>query len=348
MFCIAVFGLAASLPVIDSIRIEARWGGLGQPSATTYTIVRRGDHFRRRFAAVPQDAVDRFVAAITAPPLAKKEALRSLATPEWLLGRASEPHHDAAVPVCSPEAKRLLQQHLANPEEALKALNRYFAARWTDDNPFMSVDVTFHDRKTIHLESRAQPALMLPWKVGNVETWNPEISRAIAGLLPEGAEPRLTDRRLATAYVEEVVQNMRDKIDDIEERCVHRNFLAAVEKQFAVVRVYHGSPGSFTAYVRRTDFPANLVLTLVIRDDERPDAQAKLERTVQRTKRYVDVVRGYIAKYPKKYFAIWCVDGVSVEANERAVSLSEYDPASGIVSNPRIILPNGSVIEDRP
>jgi hypothetical protein len=138
---------------------------------------------------------------------------------------------------------------------------------------------------------------MLPWKVGNVETWNPEISSAIVGLLPDGAEPRLTDGRLASAYVEEVARILRDKIDDIEERCVHRSFLAAVEKQFAIVRIYHGSPGWFTAYVRRADFPENLVLTLVIRDDDKPGAQSKLDRTVQRTKDYVDVVRAYVGKH---------------------------------------------------
>ena len=30
MFCIAALAFAASLPVIDCIRIEARWGGLGR------------------------------------------------------------------------------------------------------------------------------------------------------------------------------------------------------------------------------------------------------------------------------------------------------------------------------
>jgi hypothetical protein len=348
MFCLAALAVAASLPVIDSIRIESRWGGLGKPSATTYTIVRRGDHYKRRFTTVSSDVVDRFAAAITAAPVERKAAMRGLATREWLMARAREPHDDVFVPVCSPEAKRLLEQQLADPEKAQKTLDRYFSVRWTDDYPFISIDVTFHDRRTIHLESNAQPALMLPWKAANTETWNPEIPRAIAGLLPHGAETRLTDRNLAMAYVNEVAQEMRDPIDDLEERCVHRNFLAAVERAFAIVRIYHGSPGSFTAYVRRAGFPANLVLTLVIRDDDKPDAQTKLERTVQRTSGYVDLVRGYIGTHPEKHFAIWCADGVSVEGSDGAVSLSEYDPASGIVSHPRIILPDGSVRENVP
>jgi len=339
---------AASLPVIDSIRIESRWGGFGMPSATTYRIVRRGDRYKRWFTVVPHDAVDRFVAAITAPPVSKSDAMSGLATADWLTARATEPHADIVVPVCSPDAKRLLQQHLVNPEEAVKALDRYFAVHWTDDNPSVSTDVRFHDGKTIHLESHAQPALMLPWKAGNVETWNPEIPRAIVALLPDGAEPRLTDRRLSSAYVQQVAEQMREKIDDIEERCVHRNFLTAVEKEFEIVRVYHGSPRAFTAHVRRADFPANLVLTLAIEDDDKPEAQAKLARTVQRTKEYVDVVRDYVGKHPQEQFAIWCADGVSVEGNDRAVRLSEYYPWSGTVSHPRVILPNGTVTDAHP
>jgi hypothetical protein len=288
------------------------------------------------------------MAAITTTTVERKTALRGLATREWLVARASEPHDDVYGPVCSTEAKRLLEQHLANPEEALKALDRYYSSRWTDDYPFISIDVTLHGRQTIHLESHAQPALMLPWKVGSAETWNAEVPRAIVGLLPNGAEPRLTDRNLATAYEEEVAQDMRVPLDDLEERCVHRNFLAAVEKEFEIVRIYHGWPGWFTAYVRRTDFPANLVLTLVIRDDDKPDALAKLERTVQRTSGYVNLVHDYIGKHPEKHFAIWCADGVSVGGSDRAVRLSEYDPASGIVSHPRIILPDGKVTEDEP
>jgi hypothetical protein len=180
-----------------------------------------------------------------------------------------------------------------------------------------------------------------------METWNPDISRALVDVLPAGAEPRLTERRLATAYVDTVVRIKQQELDDLEERCVHRRFLEAVEKQFEVVRVSHGSPGWFTAYVRRADFPANLVLTLVIRDDGKADAQEKLDRTVQRSWMYVDLARSYVSKYPKRMFAIWCADGVSVEGNDRAIRLSDYDAASGIVSDPRLILPNGSVIQDQ-
>lgn len=106
--------------------------------------------------------------------------------------------------------------------------------------------------------------------------------------------------------------------------------------------MYRGSPGWFTAYVRRADFPANVVLTLVIRDVDKPDARAKLERTVQRTTDYLNIARAYVAERPAKRFAIWSADGVSVNGNDHAVRLAEYDPTSGITSHPLLVYPDGS------
>ena len=221
MFGIAALALAASLPVIDSIRIGSNWFGLGKSRAETYEIVRHGNHYERTATRIPQVAVDRFAAAIIAAPVERKTALRGLATREWLRARASEPHGDF-ISFCSPEAKRLFEEYFVDREKAVTALDRYFSGGRLDDYPFISIDVTFGNRQPMHLESHAQPALMLPWKVGNSETWNPEIPRAIAGLLPAGAEPRLSDRSLEEAYVQRVAFEVGDALYETEERCMHR------------------------------------------------------------------------------------------------------------------------------
>jgi hypothetical protein len=84
----------------------------------------------------------------------------------------------------------------------------------------------------------------------------------------------------------------------------------------------------------------------VIRNVDKSDAQAKLARTVQRSSAYIDLARNYVHKHPEKHFAIWCADGVSVEGNDGAIEISDYDTKSGIVSNPRIILPDGRVTRE--
>lgn len=357
---------AVSMPVVDSIRIESRWGGLGTPSDKVYKVVRRGDRYVRRRAAVPAEAVDHLVAAIEAAPVARQAAIRAIATPEWLARAARRPHDDAAgIPRCSDDAKQLFARRLADPAFAWSVLDRYFGMRRTDDNPNVTVDVALHDGRRLHVQSYAQPALMLPWSVDGVETWNPELPRAIAALLPSGAEPRVSGEFLESDLAQDVAMEMRHELDELEERCIHREIVAAVERVFEIVHVYHGSPGDFTAYVRRADFPPNLVLTLVIRDSEEPGARAKLDRTVQRLPVYLDVVRGFLAAHPEKSFALWCVNGTSVDPEypnlfdnkdaarlnkdaDRAVALMEWDPASGIVSHERFILPGGDVLEDRP
>jgi len=357
---------AVSMPVVDSIRIESRWGGLGTPSDKVYKVVRHGDRYFRHRAEVPAEAVDHLVAAIEAAPVERQAAIRAIATPQWLALAAKRPHENAAgIPQCSNDAKQLFARRLADPTFAGSVLDGYFSMSRTDDSPSVTVDVALHDGRTLHVESHAQPALMLPWSVGGVRTWNPELPRAIAALLPSGAEPRVSGEFLESDLAQDVAMDMHYELDEIEERCVHRDIVAAVERVFEIVHVYHGSPGDFTAYVRRGDFPPNLVLTLVIRDSEEPGALAKLDRTVQRLPAYLDVVRGFLAAHPKKSFALWCVNGTSVDAEypnlfdkndaarlnrdaDRAVALMEWDPASGYVSRERFILPGGDVLEDHP
>jgi len=357
---------AASMPVVDSIRIESRWGGLGTPSDTVYKVVRRGDRYVRRRAAVSPEAVDHLVAAIEAAPVGRQAAIRAIATPEWLALAAKRPHDSAAaIPRCSDDAKQLFARRLADPVFAWSVLDGYFSMSRSDDSPNVTVDVALHDGRKLHVESHAQPALMLPWSVDGVKTWNPELPRAVAALLPPGAEPRVSGEFLESDLAEDVAMNLRHELDELEERCIHRDFVTAVERVFEIVHVYHGAPGDFTAYVRRADFPPNLVLTLVIRDSEKPGARAKLDRTVQRLPAYLDVVRGFLAAHRETSFALWCVNGTSVDAEypnlfdkkdaarlnrdaDRAVRLMEWDPPSGIVSRERFILPAGDVLEDHP
>src|SRR5215469_8364483 len=304
------------------------WGSQNDCGHPLTSAFRAPEHLGRPFhiemaLRVLLDGVSKTVGS--SPPVDQANAIRGLVTHEWLEARSGEARNDV---FCSPEAKQLLKKRLSDPEDARRALDQYFSVRWTDDDPLMSIDVIFHDGRRIHLESSQQPALMLPWKVGEAETWNPEIPRAIIGLLPTNSEPRLSDRHLAYAYLEEVLSDVRHELEDPEERCVHHNFLQAVEKRFEVVRMYHGSSGWFTAYVRRADFPANLVLTLVIRNDDKPDARAKLDLSVQRSWVYVNRARDYVGKHPERHFAIWCADGISVEGNDRAIRISDYDTKS--------------------
>lgn len=357
---------AISMPVVDSIRIESRWGGLGTPNDKVYKVVRHGGRYFRHRAEVSPEAVDYLVAAIEAAPVGRQAAIHAIATPEWLARASQRPHDNASgIPRCSDEAKQLFTQRFADPAFAWSVLDGYFSLSRTDDYPNVTVDVALQDGRKLHVESQAQPALMLPWKVDGVETWNPELPRAIAALLPSGAEPRVSGEFLESDLAERVAMDMRHELDEIEERCIHRDFVIAVERVFEIVHVYHGAPGDFTAYVRRADFPPNLVLTLVIRDSEKPGALAKLDRTVQRLPAYLDVVRGFLAAHPKTSFALSCVNGTSVDAKypnlfdkkkraqlnrdaDRAVRLMEWDPASGYVSRERFILPGGDVLEDHP
>jgi hypothetical protein len=346
MLLLAIATFAAT---VDSIRIESRWGGFGMPSDVVYKIARHGDRYVRRRQPVSPEAVERLVSAIEAASLDRQAGLRAIATPEWLDAVVHQPHPNAyGVPVCSDEAKRRFAQRAADPDFAASMLGRYFSQSHTDDYPAVIVDVVLHDGRKLHVESQAQQALMLPWRAGGVETWNPELPRAIAALLPKGVESRLTDEHLQSDYAGEAARELEQQLDELEARCVHRDIVAAVEGVFEHVYVDSGSTGDFVAFMRRSDFPPNLVLRLVITGSEKPGALTKLDRTVQRLPGYLDVVRSFVAAHPEKSFAIWCVDGRSVENNDRAVRLMEWHLASGSIDHARVILPDGEVREEQP
>ncbi len=66
----------------------------------------------------------------------------------------------------------------------------HYGSVWTDDHPEHLFRITAADGRVIELRAESQYALMLPVKVtgpdGRSETFDPQLSRALAGLLPEG------------------------------------------------------------------------------------------------------------------------------------------------------------------
>lgn len=68
-------------------------------------------------------------------------------------------------------------------------LKRHFRSCTTDDSPTMLVELYFDDREVLHTRTSSNHAHLLPWTVESANrfgNFNPEVSVALAALLPDG------------------------------------------------------------------------------------------------------------------------------------------------------------------
>lgn len=201
-----------------SLTVDMHWRGLGEPVHEHYALAVDG---RQLDATRAQALAD----AIAAKPMSRDAALRTLASPSWLRKYAGPGYHvlSAAQGACSAEARDLFTRTFTDPEEARGALRDHYEGFHTDDFAAMEIVVRFSDGTSVSANARSQHALMLPWKTNGATSWNPDISRALAAILPPSSKQRarLTDDRLAGSLAREIGQRIRERWEDLEERCLY-------------------------------------------------------------------------------------------------------------------------------
>jgi hypothetical protein len=145
---------------VDRVEILSRWFGFYPPAKVAKLVLTRdGDRFRRE--RLPEGGTDE----LTSEPV--NELVHSLASPP--VPQLDPTHFD--IPV-------LLEDH--------------YNSCWTNDNPAHMVRISFSTGRAVTIRTDRQYAFMLPFKVEdstsgtNFETFDPRLSRAIAGLMPEG------------------------------------------------------------------------------------------------------------------------------------------------------------------
>jgi hypothetical protein len=145
---------------VERIEVFSRWIGFADPPmhAAKLTITRHGGRFERVQALtdggadLPVAAIHRFLDALGRPAIPKLDPTLFDIPPAVIEG--------------------------------------HYGSCWTDDGPSVLVRVEFAGGRRVELRSEAQYAFMLPLRIttetGTAETFDPELSRAIAGLLPDG------------------------------------------------------------------------------------------------------------------------------------------------------------------
>ncbi|WCE02546.1 hypothetical protein [Pseudoxanthomonas sp. JBR18] len=199
---------------------EVTPGRSGAGFEITGSYVDAANHQRHVKQDVDAAELRAFVEAVRARPKDKREGLGRLVKG---LSRPSADFSGATylpAPRCTPrELRRLARQHLLRVG-ARRMLDDLYASetRWTDDFPFVLVQLDFNDGARTVVYSKAQQALMLPWRMGPPastdavppQNWSPAISQALRVMLPQVSRLAM---QLDANRIEEVQRDLNTLVE---------------------------------------------------------------------------------------------------------------------------------------
>jgi hypothetical protein len=237
---------------VRQILVRSHWVGLSRP-ADTELVIRsdKGGYLlgRRR---VDKALVDALVEALQEPEVPRPDLLNLGITKEWLVAH-EDPSVESALPFAFEKAasdqKALFHSAFTDPALVAKALPSLFGFVRTDDYPSVEVTVSFDDGSTLSASSHSQYLFMLPWNVarngGTVVTYNANVSRALAALMPDKAvnRSRISGDGLNTDLAQAVARLIEEdwKMLGVENRA--GGTLAKLRTQYVVesadINAYH-------------------------------------------------------------------------------------------------------------
>lgn len=163
--------------------------------------------------AIPVAQVQQLLEAWNAPVVPRAQGLHAVAVTmsSQSLTEALEKESADWNLACDTQMRRYKQQ-LASTSTTYRLLDGYYGTgiRWTDDYPIIEVRIHRGDQAVATIRSDAQQDLMLPWKRNGMETWDPNISHAVATLLPEASHvrQRLLGKSLTTAIAGDAIYEL--------------------------------------------------------------------------------------------------------------------------------------------
>jgi hypothetical protein len=267
---------------------------------------------------VPVADVERLARILQTAPVSQDAGLAALLSPSWLAAHAGESYGvlTAAQGECSPDARRLFVETFSSRDHALRALREHYKHSHTDDYPSIGIEIRFVGGKVIRASSHSQHALMLPWQSEQGATWDPAISAVVASLMPGTSRQRerLLEHGLATALATETGQAIRDAWEELEERCLYKDVVKALEGRLTIERVYHAWPAQFAGYLRLPGAPPNLLIDAHM--NVNGNSTSVVDTFWKKAPIYVARVGPFVLSHPQTTFELWYEDGTSVSRSD--------------------------------
>jgi hypothetical protein len=251
---------------VHEIRIESRGSGLGSSANRKLVIQSRGNKSYLGDKVVDSNRIESLLAALRSSVITNPQVDNLGITHEWLSQKVQEAPRNGA-----PNQQALFKESFSDLKTIERLLPSCFKFWKSDDYPSIRVTVVFANDKRWVASSDSYYPFMLPWGVSlngtEQTTYNADISRAIAALMPNGSlnRNRLSDEELKRGLADAVMTSIEDKWDllDVENRApesfatLRRHF----EVEHARINAYRSDDHG---YVRNEPRPheENLLATL--------------------------------------------------------------------------------------
>lgn len=283
------FCLIAQSSEVTSIKIASSWGGLGTGKNNELTITRSADGYHADGKTVDARLIASLLDALNARTVLNINLSNLGITQAWLDANAEKGVREYSNEYYSAAAPNLQALYLSTFKD-IGFMKRFvpslYQTRWTDDYPFVEIEVTKRDGSKIVATSEEQQLFMLPWQVAErgrkIKTYNAHIARALAALLPSdfANKARLSGESLSYELAQKLMWDIKDKWDFLDAENKAGKHLQALKQTFAVeaaeVNSYHnvdfgeewinGKAGAqnLQATLNRKDLPRNLRIGIAL------------------------------------------------------------------------------------
>jgi hypothetical protein len=270
---------------VQQIEIKSGWGGLGTPQSAHLIIKRNNGEYRLGGKRIDPKLIERLIAALAAPPVPKADPSNLGINPAWCKQNAVTVGENTGAEYRegAPNQKQLFIEAFNDPAVVAQVVKNLFSFTRFDDNPGASVKVTYGDGKTILAKTHSYYVFMLPWQIDGGETYNAQVSRAVASLMPKDTvnKERLAGDDFSKEFGESVMQFIdRDwKLLDARNRA--GGALDQIKSKYQIIAAeinpYHnvnygvewdsGKPHETNLHVtvRKSTFPKGLSNKVVLR-----------------------------------------------------------------------------------
>ena len=317
--------LASAQTSVREIDIDSGWGGLGTPQSAHLVIKKLNGDYRLNGKRVDASLIDQLVSALRQPTIEKPDATNLGITPEWCKEHASEvgTRMGSQFESAAPNRKELFIKSFNDPAVVAQVIKDLFGFTRFDDYPGARLKVIFEDDTVIEAKTHSYYAFMLPWQItgNNSPTFNAQISRALAALMPKNTvnKERLAGDGFDKEFGQAVMQHIERDWKLLDARNKAGDALRAIETKYQVlsaeINPYHnvnygvewdsGKPHETNLHVtvRKPSFPGNLTDEVILRMNG-SEAEG-VDRFLQSGSKYEDLVLSsplfgeYIRQHPR-------------------------------------------------